>query len=231
MLRASRINGDGRRLPGTRSPFPYLAAAQSKAPARPSSWRPPRNSPLRDVDPQFQELTVHPRRAPEHIEIRDLRNQLPDSMVLRWPTGPALLRQAGPVQRESLSMPAGDSFGLQDDKRLLPVGPASRQKQPEDSVRSPESRAPVTPIQNGELLPQGEIFESQFRPQLQRSKNQGEQSQNRQHHGRRVSDSTVHQVNCINQAGVLATDMREREVTVALVPFPLPWYSFAGQVR
>ncbi len=76
----------------------------------------------------------------------------------------------------------------------------------EDSVRSPESRAPATPSQNGELLPQGEIFESLFRPRLQRSKNQGKQSQNRQHHGRRVSDSMVNEVNFINQAEVLAID-------------------------
>ena len=34
-LRAARSDGEGRRLPGTRSPFPYLAAAQSEDPACP----------------------------------------------------------------------------------------------------------------------------------------------------------------------------------------------------
>ena len=45
------------------------------------------------------------------------------------------------------------------------------------------------------LLSQRQVLESQLRTQPEGGLNQTEQSQNRQHHGQRVSDSMVRKVN------------------------------------
>jgi hypothetical protein len=103
-------------------------------------------------------------------------------------------------------MPAEDGFGLDDDERLLPVRPGSRQNQPEDSVRLPKPRAPVAPIQNRELLREGEILESQFRPKLECSRNQGKQSQNCRYHGREASAPQAWKVKGFIAAGIMAND-------------------------
>ena len=70
-LRASRSDGEGRRLPGTRSRFPYLAAAQSEAPARPcptTSASSPGDSSLRGAvqfaSGAFRQVRRHDRGTP-----------------------------------------------------------------------------------------------------------------------------------------------------------------------
>ena len=101
-------------------------------------------------------------------------------------------------------MPAKNGFGLNDDERLLPVRPGSRQKQPEESIRLPKSRTPVLSMKNRKLLPEGEVFECQFRLHPEGGQDQGEQSQNRKHHGPEVSAFNARKVNFINEVGVLA---------------------------
>ncbi len=64
----------------------------------------------------------------------------------------------------------------------------------------------MSSIQNGELLTEGRVLECQFRAQLQASRNYREQSQNRQHHGREVSNLETRKVNKFNAAGILANN-------------------------
>ena len=101
-------------------------------------------------------------------------------------------------------MPVKDGFGLDDNECFLPVRPGSRQKQPEESIRLPKSRTPVLSMKNRKLLPEGEVFECQFRLHPEGGQDQGEQSQNRKHHGPEVSAFNARKVNFINEVGVLA---------------------------
>ena len=59
----------------------------------------------------------------------------------------------------------------------------------------------VSSIQDGELLAERKVLECQVRAEPQVGRNQGEQSQNRQHHGREVSDPEVRKVNRFKAAG------------------------------
>ena len=102
-------------------------------------------------------------------------------------------------------MPSKNRFGLDDDQCFFPVLPGSRQEKPEDSIQLPEFRPPVPSIQNGELLAEGEVLECQFRTQPQGGRNQREQSQNREHHGREVSDPSTRKVNCFKRPGFWRT--------------------------
>jgi len=54
-------------------------------------------------------------------------------------------------------MPAKDGYRLDDDERLLPVRPGSRQKKPEGSIRLPNSRPPVLSMKNSERLAESEV--------------------------------------------------------------------------
>jgi len=141
MPRFSR-NGDGdRRLPEIRPP-PSLSPAAVPCAARvrpfsgPNAFSPRGSSPRRIAQFVADALPRARRhdRGTQDVGIRDPLNQFPDLTILPWPTGTAPPRQAGPMRRESLSMPADDAIGLHDDQRLPPVRPGARQEQPEDSI-------------------------------------------------------------------------------------------------
>ena len=59
-------------------------------------------------------------------------------------------------------------------------------------------------IQKGELLPEGGILKGNFRPKLECGWDQGDQSQNCQHHGREASVSEAWKVERFDADGILA---------------------------
>ncbi len=99
------------RTPGLRGPWP--AADHVCGDGR-----------LRDGEPQFQELTVNPRRTPERIRGRHRANQGADLVRDGRPTRPmaALPR---PEETEPAPMPGDDGVGFDDDERRPPVTPDS----------------------------------------------------------------------------------------------------------
>jgi hypothetical protein len=56
----------------------------------------------------------------------------------------------------------GDCFGLDHDEAFLPFLPDCRKASPEKAVSLPQSGLREFAIQNGKMLPQGKIFESQL---------------------------------------------------------------------
>ncbi len=60
-------------------------------------------------------------------------------------------------------MPPDDGLRLDEDEAGTPVRPEPRQASPEESIATAEPGSIDTSLQNGELLPEGEIFESQLR--------------------------------------------------------------------
>jgi hypothetical protein len=103
-------------------------------------------------------------------------------------------------------MPSKNRFRPNDDECLFPSLPELGQENPEEAIQLPESRAPVPPIQDGELLAEREVLECQLRTHPQGGRNQREQSQNCQNHGRKVSSPEAQKVNRISVAGVSAKD-------------------------
>ena len=81
-----------------------------------------RDGRLTDVDPEFQQFAMNPRRAPPRVRVRHRANQRPDvGRHGRSPHAtPALPR---PPQAEASSVPGDDGLGLDDDERRSPSGP------------------------------------------------------------------------------------------------------------
>lgn len=102
---------DQKRTPGLRGP--WAAADHVCGDGR-----------LRHGEPQFQELTVNPRRTPQGIRGRHRANQGAYLVRDGRPTRPmaALPR---PKETEPAPMPGDDGFGFDDDEHRSPVTPDS----------------------------------------------------------------------------------------------------------
>ena len=79
----------------------------------------PQDSRLRDVNPQFQELSVNSRSSPERILGCHLLDQIDLGLRDRWPARrrPAL---PFPEYSEALPVPADEGLRLDDQERCLP---------------------------------------------------------------------------------------------------------------
>ena len=84
-----------------------------------------RDGRLTDVDPEFQQFAMNPRRAPARVRLRHRANQRADvGGHRRSPdAAPAL---PGPPQPEAPSVPGDDGLRLDDDERRSPSGCACR---------------------------------------------------------------------------------------------------------
>jgi hypothetical protein len=84
-------------------------------------------------------------------------------------------------------MPADHGLGLHEDQGVLPLRPQPQQRDPECTVRFAELGALGLAVQNGELLPQREVFESESALRLQaRSGGPEHGIQQVNHRGRRA---------------------------------------------
>ena len=120
----------------------------------------PRNRPLRDVEPQLQQLPMDARRAPEWVRDGHLPDQASDVGADLRPAA-ARTRSAGPVPREAAAMPGDDRGGSDDHQGRLPVRPGPSQSDPEQPIGPTNgglrSGAPV----DSQLLPQRQVLENQ----------------------------------------------------------------------
>ena len=60
-------------------------------------------------------------------------------------------------------MPPDDGFGFDDDESVGPTRPDMAKQNPEQSAAPAEPRPWSSLLQNGELLTQGSIFESEIK--------------------------------------------------------------------
>ena len=103
-----------------------------------------RDGRLTDVDPQFQQFAMNPRRAPARVRLRHRANQRPDvGGHGRSPHAASAL--PGPPQPEAPSVPGDDGLRLDDDERRSPSGPDAREQDPEPAIglREPNRRGRV----------------------------------------------------------------------------------------
>ena len=83
---------------------------------------------LGDLNSQLGQFAMNSRGAPERVGLHHLQNKAKDFRVGRRPPGAFASGLELPEQPEPLSMPPNDSFGFDDDQRLLPIGPKRESK-------------------------------------------------------------------------------------------------------
>ena len=91
------------------------------------------------------------------------------------------------LELEALAMPADHGLGLHEDQGVLPVWPQTAERDPECAVRFRQLGAFALAVQNGQLLSQREVFESELALRLQARSGGREQGvQEVTHQGRRA---------------------------------------------
>src|SRR5215813_2803053 len=102
------------------------------------------------------------RGAPQRGLLRlIIPDQIPNLLRHAGPTRLAAADFPRPEQAKALTMPGDNGFSLDDHQGGFPVAPHASQPDPEDSISGRQfqpfgSRTP----QDGELLSQGEVFQS-----------------------------------------------------------------------
>ena len=120
------------------------------------------DSGLGNLDTQFQQLAVNARRTQRGLLRLIIR--------IRSRTGCGTQGRPGLPQRilhvqqaEAFTMPGNHCCGLDDHQGGFPVVPHAKQPDPEDSISGRQFQPfGSRPPQDGELLPQGEVFQSQL---------------------------------------------------------------------
>jgi hypothetical protein len=64
----------------------------------------------------------------------------------------------GPVPFEPSPVPPSNRFRLDEKERLLPLGPDPAHKDPKQLIDRPQSWPGMLAFQDGELLPESEVF-------------------------------------------------------------------------
>ena len=121
---------------------------------------------LGNLDTQFQQLAVNARCTPARVVAAHHPDQIADRLRYAGPTGLAAADSPRPEQAEAFTMPGDNCFGLDDRQGGFPgfpVAPQAKQPDPEDSISGRQFQPfGSRPPQDGELLSQGEVFQSQL---------------------------------------------------------------------
>ena len=124
------------------------------------------------------------RGAPQVGFSNHLEDQLPHFLRGLFSSGglPNLGNQL-PIRPEAGPVPADHRFRGDDDERLLPTGPDSPSKYPEEPVKGAKARPWMPPLQHGELLPKCEVFQNEIPTALKSLDERPEQEQKECEHG------------------------------------------------
>jgi len=118
-----------------------------------------RDSRLADVDPEFQQFAMNPRRAPTGIRLGHGANQSAEVGGHRRPTD-ASAAPPCPLEPEASSVPGDYGLRLDDDERRSPFRQHTREHDPEPTVRLRELQPPRPgALQYLQLVPQSQHLE------------------------------------------------------------------------
>ena len=80
-------------------------------------------------------------------------------------------------------MPASHRFGGHDEESLLPAGPKSASRDPEEAIKQTEPCSGMPALQDGELLTESQIFEQQAAASVEKVDDDRKKDQNKSEHG------------------------------------------------
>jgi len=146
---------------------------------------------LRNIEAQHLELSMNTWRAPGRI----LGNHAKDK-VAQFPAD-ALSSHAGsmpreprPIQLESRPMPANNGLRLDDNQCRLPSRPKPPKHYPEHFFGSGKPRLRMPLLQDGKLLPKGQVLQKKVAARIARLNDQIEQELQRTEHELVVAEAS-----------------------------------------
>ncbi len=130
---------------------------------------------FRDDEPQLLEFAVDLGCAPTGILLRQTGDQRP-GFRSRLRSAAARSGSPSPEEPETCPVPADYGIGFHHDENVGPTRPDSPQADPEQPVQAMQSRSRPFPLEDGELLPQGEDLQSSVPPAAEEDSQGGEGS-------------------------------------------------------
>jgi hypothetical protein len=128
-----------------------------------SSPHPTQHSPLRNIEAKHFQFAMDSGRTPSPVlgnHAEDEFAQFPADAPSSCPN--LMPREPRPISLEPCSMPAHNSFRLDENQRLLPATPNPPQHHPKQLVRTGESRLRMPSPQDRKLLPKRHVFQDQI---------------------------------------------------------------------
>jgi hypothetical protein len=121
---------------------------------------PSRDSPFREIESQFKQFPVNARCSPARILGSHSENQVANFLRNVFPpTRSSHHRDSAPIERKSSPMPPNHSLWANDNEGLLPTRPKPVRENPEEPIEHVQPGPRVFALENGELLPENEIFQ------------------------------------------------------------------------
>jgi len=118
-----------------------------------------RGPPARDA--QFLQFPVNPGRAPQGVGLGHPADERSDLRGDRRAAGPAPPTLPGPDELEASALPPDDGLGLDDGDGLPPAAPQAGQQDPQHPIGGPQAWTRSGALEDGQLVPQGEVLEHQ----------------------------------------------------------------------
>jgi hypothetical protein len=125
----------------------------------PVLWHQSRNSPLGNLEPEFQELTVDTWGSPDGIGGSHGSHQLANLQIHLWASWLFRLGQSPPVPFESRALPSSYGFRPNEFKRRSPVLPDLLQRNPQQSISIAQSWSLFLTREDGQLVTKRDIFQ------------------------------------------------------------------------
>lgn len=123
---------------------------------------PVQHSSFADVEAEHLQFAMDTRRAPSWVVSYHSENQVAQFSARRLSSSMDLpSRYAAPIQSDSGPMPPYDSIRINDMKSLPPFSPEPSHHNPKQFLDGSNARFRMLPSQDGELLPQGEVFQNE----------------------------------------------------------------------
>ena len=99
------------------------------------------------------------RRAPERIGLSHSYDESPDLAACAWAARRGASGESGPVLAEAAALPSQNSVRRHDQEGLLPPGPDTGQRDPEQSIAAEQLRPVHHPLVDGELVAQRKVLQ------------------------------------------------------------------------
>jgi len=126
------------------------------------------NGGLGNGNAKLYKLAVHAGSSPKRIGATHVPDQLAYCGRYAWASGTTSSTIPRPIPSDPGAVPPHDRFGFHDKEDPFPIGPDSAQEHPETAVDIREPRSFQRTMKDGELLPKGEILQSQPATSLER---------------------------------------------------------------
>jgi hypothetical protein len=114
---------------------------------------PAQHGSLGEVEAEHFQLAVNPWRTPSGVfcdHAKDEFAQFPTDTFS--PSAAPMPREPGPIQFEPSPMPADDRLRLDDEERMFPSRPESKEANPKQPIWDGKPRMRMPTCQNGKLL-------------------------------------------------------------------------------